>query len=82
MSHCYSVGVKINGVEKEICTLVPGNEDLTKHVRESETKKTKPRAPTKEEVDRSIDFYLNKHEDSQHPMDENKKELEDMMAEE
>lgn len=79
MSHCYSVTVDINGKEHEICTLVPGNEDLSKHVHEAETKQTKPRAPSKEEVDRSIDFYMKQHKESQHPKTSNDTELEDMM---
>lgn len=79
MSHCYSVSVEINGKEREICTLVPGNEDLSKHVREMEQKKKEPRKPTEEEINRSIDFYMNQHKDSQHPDDDNKKELNDMM---
>jgi hypothetical protein len=67
MSHCYSVGVNVGGAEKEICTLVPGNEDLAKHVKEMEATGGKTREPTNEEVDRAIDFHLNNHSDKDHP---------------
>lgn len=80
MSHCYSVGVDIDGKRRDICTLVPGNEDLSKNVREAEKKQTKPRAPTKDEINRSIDYYFKQHNDKQHPnSDPNKKELDDML---
>lgn len=70
MSHCYSVGVEMGGQERDICTIVPGNEELSKHVHEAEEKKTKPRAPTKEEIDRAIDYHLKQHSDKDHPLGE------------
>ena len=53
MSHCYSVGVNINGEEKEVCTVVPGNEDLAKDVEAGKQPKV-----TKEHIDRAIKYYL------------------------
>lgn len=79
MSHCYSVGVNINGKEIEVCTLVPGNEDLSKNVHDAEKKKTKPRNPTKEEIDRSIEFYLKKHNNAEHPMADEQDHMKDML---
>jgi len=61
MSHCYSVGVNIDGKEQEVCTIVPGNEDLGKHVYEAEKNKTKPRNPTKEEINRAIEYHFKNH---------------------
>jgi len=53
MSHCYSVGVNINGEEREVCTThVPGNEGLSRDIELG-----KPRKPTKDEVNRAIDYW-------------------------
>ena len=64
MSHCYSVGVNIDGKEQHVCTLVPGNEGLSRHVRDMERLGQPSRKPTPEEIDRAI-----KHHQSQHPVD-------------
>ena len=90
MSHCYSVGVEMNGKQQDICTLVPGNEELAAHVRDAEAKGTKPRAPTQEEINRAIEHSMSKHSDFDHSYEKrepeeikieenNKKELDDML---
>lgn len=79
MSHCYSVGVNLNGKEREVCTIVPGNEDLSKEVHDAKAKGIKPRTPTKEEIDRAIEHHLkhNHNEDT-----EQQKEMKDVLEDE
>ena len=51
MSHCYSVGVNIDGQEQEICTThVPGNETLARDIEERG-----PRPLTQDEIKRSVE---------------------------
>lgn len=55
MAHCYSVGVTIGGQKHEICTTdVPGNESL-----KTDIESGKVRSPTKKEVDRAIQHFIN-----------------------
>jgi hypothetical protein len=56
MSHCYSIGVRIEGKEKEICLVVPKN----KRIKE-ELDKDKAPKPTPQEVDNAIEYHLNLH---------------------
>ena len=67
MSHCYSMGVNIDGAEKEICTLVPGNEDLAKRVRDAEQAGGAKPKVSPEEVSRAVDFHLKRHREADHP---------------
>ena len=61
MSHCYSVGVQINGKETEVCTVVPGNEDIEKEIHAGR----KPQI-TNEHIDRAVQHYLkHKHEEDE-----------------
>lgn len=81
MSHCYSVGVDINGKNVEVCTIVPGNESLGKDVHDAEAKGTKPRNPTKEEIDRSIEHHLKNHKHEEPPT-EQQKEMKELVEDE
>ena len=59
MAHRYTVGVEIAGVETEIPTIVPGNEDLQRRVQKYQDgglKGEKPK-PTQEELDRAIKHF-------------------------
>ena len=51
--HCYSVSITVDGKAKEVCTLVPGNERLSKELAGGR----KP-TPTREEVNRALDWHL------------------------
>ena len=62
MAHCHSVHVEINGRNVEICTVVPGNEDIHRDLKEGKEPKV-----TREHVDRAVDHYL------KHQHDEDKK---------
>lgn len=61
MAHCYTVGIEVKGKQREICTLVPGNEDLAKDVAEAQRLGKPPRNPTTEEIDRALDAYFAQH---------------------
>ena len=67
VSHCYSVGTKISGVETTICTLVPGNEDLAERVRKAEDGKGAKPTPSGAEMKRAVEFYQKFHLPSHHP---------------
>lgn len=67
MSHCYSIGVNINGTEKDICTLVPGNEDLAKRVRDAKKVGGSKPEVSAEEASRALDFHLKRHREADHP---------------
>jgi hypothetical protein len=59
MSHCFSAGVNINGEDKEVCLVTPGNEDIKKALDAGE----KPKI-TKEHIDRAVNYYLeHQHEE-------------------
>ncbi len=58
MSHKYTVSVDIDGKRVTIPTIVPGNEALGRDVRSSEKQRSKPRAPTKQEVDRAVRHFM------------------------
>ena len=61
MSHCYSVGVNVAGEDKEVCLVVPGNEDIKQDVEKGRTPTV-----TKEHVNRAVDYYLkHQHEEDQ-----------------
>lgn len=81
MSHCYSVGVEIEGKNQDVCTIVPGNDDLAKHVKEMESSGGKPRAPTPEEVDNAIRYHIQNHKESDHETEQLDPELDDMLKE-
>ena len=67
MSHCYSIGVKVGGVETQVCTLVPGNEDLAERVRKAEDGKGAKPTPSGAELKRAVEFYQKFHLPSHHP---------------
>lgn len=67
MSHCFSVGVTIDGENRDICSLVPGNEDLARRVRDMESGKGEKPKPSDEEVRRAIEYHLNQHRPKDHP---------------
>ena len=67
MSHCYSIGMNIDGTEREICTLVPGNEDLAKRVRDAEASGGAKPKVSSEEASRAVDFHLKRHKAADHP---------------
>ena len=67
MAHCYSVGVEIDGKEEEICTThVPGNEALKRDIEVAEKGTGTGRAPTKEEVDRAVEFWKSERPKDRH----------------
>ena len=67
MPHCYSIGMNIGGSEKEICMLVPGNEDLAKRVRDAESSGGAKPDVSAEETSRAVDFHLKRHKEADHP---------------
>lgn len=70
MSHCLSVGVSIGDKAVEICTLVPGNEDLSRRVHDAEKQGGASPTPSKDEVQRAIDYHLGRHSEKDHPTPE------------
>ena len=58
MAHYYSVTVDIEGKTQTICSIVPGNEELAKHVQMAQDQGIQPRGPTTEEIRRAADYFV------------------------
>jgi len=65
MAHKFTAGVQIDGKETQIPTIVPGNEGLKYAVEKAQKGGSKPRSPTKDEVDRAVRHFLKKRSSKQ-----------------
>ena len=64
---CFQTGVKVGGVETQVCMLVPGNEDLAERVRKAEKEQGEKPTASGAEIARALKFYQRFHRPTHHP---------------
>jgi len=67
MSHCYSIGVNVDGKDQEVCSIVPGNEELAAKVKAAEKVGGPKPEVSPEEVQRAVQYHFKRHKPDEHP---------------